>query len=125
MTAPPLPLIPEGPPVTPTRLCTLDQIPEEDGLRVDVAGREPVAVWLVEGQVHVTDDTCTHGKASLTGDGLRDGFEVECGLHLGAFDIRDGRVTSAPCTIPLRVYRCWVEDGAVFADLAGAGENAT
>lgn len=103
-----------------TRICALADVPEDDGLQVELAGRSPLAVWLVGGEVYVTDDTCTHGKASLTEGGMREGFVVECGLHLGAFDVRDGSVASAPCTEPLRVYPACVEDGVVYADLPPA-----
>lgn len=100
-----------------TRLCSLSDISEDDGLRIDRDGGGPLAAWRVGDAVFVTDDTCTHGQASLTEGGILDGFQIECGLHLGAFDIRDGKVTSAPCTIPLRVYPVRLEADEVFADL--------
>ena len=99
------------------RLCDIGDISADEGLRVTVEGHPPLAVWLVEGQVFVTDDTCTHGQASLTETGLLDGFVIECGLHLGAFDIRDGSVASAPCTRPLRTYPVEREGDAVFVHL--------
>lgn len=103
--------------VTWVRLCSTSEIPEDDGLRVDVQDRGPLAVWRVGEDVFVTDDTCTHGQASLTEGGILDGFEIECGLHLGAFDVRDGSVTSAPCTVPLRVYEARIEGEDVLAEL--------
>lgn len=99
------------------RICSISEISEDDGLRVDLPDREPLAVWRVGEDVSVTDDTCTHGKASLTEGGILDGFQIECGLHLGAFDIRDGSVTSAPCTSPLRVYTVRIEGEDVLAQL--------
>jgi len=103
--------------VTLVRICSISEISEDDGLRVNVQGREPIAAWRVGENVFVTDDTCTHGKASLTEGGILDGFQIECGLHLGAFDIRDGSVTSAPCTIPLRVYAVQIQGEDVLAEL--------
>lgn len=100
-----------------TRLCMLADIPEEDGLQIKLPGRQPLAVWRVGDEAYVTDDTCTHGQASLTEGGAQDEFVIECGLHLGAFDIRDGCVVSVPCTLPLRVYLTFVRDGTVFAKL--------
>ncbi|MDZ4065822.1 MAG: non-heme iron oxygenase ferredoxin subunit [Tabrizicola sp.] len=100
-----------------TKLCCISDIPEDDGLRLDRDDRGPLAVWRVGDAVYVTDDTCTHGQASLTEGGILDGFQIECGLHLGAFDIRDGKVTSAPCTVPLRVYPVRLDAGEVFAHL--------
>lgn len=99
------------------RICSVSEIPEDDGLRVEMRNREPLAAWRVGESVFVTDDTCTHGKASLTEGGILDGFQIECGLHLGAFDIRDGSVTSAPCTVPLRVYPVRIHGQDVLAEL--------
>lgn len=101
-----------------TRICAFGDIPEDEGLRVELPGYPPLAVWQVEGEVFVTDDTCTHGQASLSEEGEQDGFIIECGLHLGEFDMRDGQVVSTPCTIPLRVYAAQVTDsGDVYAEL--------
>lgn len=101
-----------------TKICARDDIPEDEGLRVDIPGQSPLAAWRVEHSVYVTDDTCTHGQASLSEGGEQDGFVIECGLHLGAFDMRDGKPVSMPCTVPLRVYTTVVTDaGDVYADL--------
>lgn len=100
-----------------TRICSISEISEDDGLRVDLPDQPPLAVWRVGDAVFVTDDTCTHGKASLTDGGILDGFQIECGLHLGAFDIRDGSVTSAPCTVPLGVYPVRLQGDDVLAEL--------
>ena len=101
-----------------TRLCSIAEISEDDGLRVVLPKREALAVWRVGEAIFVTDDTCTHGKASLTGGGTLDGFVIECGLHLGAFDIRNGSIASAPCTVPLRVYPVRIDGDDILADLS-------
>lgn len=93
-----------------TKVCALADVEGREALDVVVAGLPPLAVWNVEGRIFVTDDTCTHGQASLVHDGTLDGFEIECGLHLGAFDVRTGKVTSAPCFVPLKVYDVVIED---------------
>ena len=103
---------------TKTRICAFEDVPEDDGLRIEIPGHPPLAVWAVDGTAWVTDDTCTHGQASLVEGGMLDGFVIECGLHLGAFDIRDGSVASAPCTQPLQVYPTVVTDGEVYAELS-------
>jgi len=35
-------------------------------------------------------------------DGFLDGHEIECPLHQGKFDVRDGKPTCAPVTEALR-----------------------
>ena len=94
-------------------LCALSDLIEDEGFPVEVNGRQ-LAVWLIEGEVYVTSDICTHGEASLSRDGAVDGFEVVCGLHMGAFDVRTGTVTSAPCHIPLETFPAVVEDDRVY-----------
>jgi nitrite reductase/ring-hydroxylating ferredoxin subunit len=83
--------------------------------RVQVLGRR-LAVHNVEGVFYVTDDTCTHGFASLS-EGTLSGHVVTCPWHGGAFDIRTGQPVSAPCTEPLAVYPCELRDGVVWARL--------
>ena len=90
---------------------------EGDRAMVTLPGRAPIAVWKVESEVYVTDDTCTHGQASLVADGALDGCIVECGLHFGAFDIRTGEAVTAPCSQPLRTYPVEIVDGNVFTAL--------
>jgi nitrite reductase/ring-hydroxylating ferredoxin subunit len=82
--------------------------------RVDRQGRS-YAVFNVDGAYYVTDDTCTHGFASLS-EGMLDGHVVTCPWHGGEFDVRDGRALSPPCTDPLRVHPCRLEDGVLRID---------
>jgi len=72
-----------------------------------------VALFNVEGQVYAIDDRCTHGNAWLS-EGELDGFEVECPMHAGVFDIRSGAVLCQPATRPTRCHAVKIEDGAVF-----------
>lgn len=72
--------------------------------RVDVAGRPPLAVYNLEGRFYVTDDTCTHGKASLS-EGYVEGTAIECPWHGGRFDIATGVPTCLPAVEPIATYR--------------------
>lgn len=83
--------------------------------RVVVKGRS-LAVFNVGGEFHVTDDTCTHGFASLA-EGTLDGGVVTCPWHGGAFDVRSGAPVAAPCTEPLATYPCRTHDEGVWANL--------
>jgi len=88
-------------------LCNIADLAEGEMLRVEVENLI-LAVYLVDGQVFVTDDTCTHGQASLAGDGSLEGYVVTCSLHDGQFDIRNGRCVAAPCIRPLTTYKSTV-----------------
>lgn len=88
------------------------ELPADDVKGIAVAGRD-IAVYTVGGAVYATDNTCTHGQARLC-DGFLDGHEIECPLHQGKFDVRDGRPTCDPVTDALRTYPVKVEGGRVF-----------
>ena len=94
------------------------QLPEDDVIGVAVAGRD-IAVYTVGSDVYATDNLCTHGHARLC-DGFLDGHEIECPLHQGKFDVRDGRPTCSPVTVALRSYPVRVEGGRVFVQIAPA-----
>jgi nitrite reductase/ring-hydroxylating ferredoxin subunit len=93
-------------------LCRAADVPADQGFRVDVPGYPPLAVFRLDGAFYVVDDTCTHGDASLS-EGEIEGGAVVCPFHLGAFDIRTGRATAAPCLRPLQVYAALLVDGDV------------
>ncbi|RYE48512.1 MAG: non-heme iron oxygenase ferredoxin subunit [Hyphomicrobiales bacterium] len=93
-------------------LCAADAVESGTPLRVVIDGLPPLAVFNLEDGFFVTDDTCTHGEASLC-DGFVDGDEVECPWHSGKFCVRDGKATAFPATAPIRVYRTQVMDGKV------------
>lgn len=94
-------------------LCEITAVAPGEALRVDLPGRPPLAVFNHDGNFYVTDDTCTHGEASLS-DGEIDGCEVECPFHAGAFDFTTGEPCGAPCTIALKVYQCLVRGEQLF-----------
>jgi p-cumate 2,3-dioxygenase ferredoxin subunit len=73
-----------------------------------------LAVYLVADNVYATDDRCTHGNSSLTEDGCLEGHIVECGMHLGTFDVRTGEAVGPPCTKALRTYPVEIRDGQVM-----------
>ncbi len=92
-----------------------EELPTDDVQGLVVAGRD-IAVYTVGDEVYATDNLCTHGNARLC-DGFLEGHEIECPLHQGRFDVRDGRPTCAPVTEPLRSYPVKVEGGRVFLRL--------
>lgn len=104
--------------MTELKLCNVDEVKPNQPLQVTIDGHEPFAVYNVEGGIYVTDDYCTHGRASLSDEGELDGFVIMCSWHDGAFDIRDGAIKSRPCTEPLKTYPVTIRDGAVFISKA-------
>jgi naphthalene 1,2-dioxygenase system ferredoxin subunit len=96
---------------------SVDELPNDDVWPVSVAGRD-VAVYTVGSEVYASDNLCTHGHARLC-DGFLEGHEIECPLHQGRFDVRDGRPACEPVTVALRVYPVRVEAGRVLLGIEG------
>ena len=99
------------------QLIACADVAENEVVQVCIADREPVAVYNVAGEYFVTDDTCTHGLASLADGEILPGGKIECPFHTGTFDIRTGEAVQFPCTEPLTVYPVQIIDGFVCADL--------
>jgi nitrite reductase/ring-hydroxylating ferredoxin subunit len=100
---------------TRVELCKTDQVAPGSALRVEAAGLT-LAVFNVDGEFYVTDDSCTHGPGSLS-EGYIEDDVVECNFHNGQFNIKTGEVVSPPCMIPVKTYRAVVEDGTVFIEV--------
>ncbi len=92
-----------------------DLLPVDDVIGVQVQGRD-VALYTVGDALYATDNICTHGHARLC-DGFLDGHEIECPLHQGKFDVRNGQPRCEPATEPLRSYPVRIEGGRVFVQV--------
>jgi len=92
-----------------------DELPDDDVTGVIVAGRD-IAIYTVGDAVYATDNVCTHGQARLC-DGFLDGHEIECPLHQGKFDVRDGRPMCEPVSEALRSYPVKVDGSRVYLQL--------
>jgi nitrite reductase/ring-hydroxylating ferredoxin subunit len=101
----------------PTRveLCKIGEVAAGSALKVEAAGLT-FAIFNLDGEFFVTDDSCTHGPGSLS-EGFVDGDVVECNFHNGQFNIKTGEVVSPPCMIPIKTYRTLVQDGKVFVEV--------
>ena len=103
-----------------TPLAALADIPAGEMLAVQAGSRRLAIFHTEDGQVHVTDNVCTHEYALLT-DGWLEGCEIECPLHAGRFDVRTGKGLCAPITADLAVYPAEIRDGHIYAAIAAAG----
>lgn len=94
-----------------------DDLVDKQVRQVEVDGRAPIAVYRLGDELLATDDICTHEFAFLS-EGEIEGGEIICPFHLGAFDIRTGEATVAPCVDPLVVYPVTVDAaGRIIIDL--------
>lgn len=97
------------------RLCSAEDVAVGGALKVE-ANDLTLAVFNVNGEIFVTDDTCTHGPGSLSEGYITDDV-VECDFHNGAFNIKTGEVVQPPCIVPLKTYPAIIEDGNVFIEV--------
>ena len=75
-------------------------------------GPRMIAVYDTPSGIYASLALCNHGGADLC-DGFFDEHVIECPLHQGAFDVRDGRPVSAPAMRQMRVFETRVVDGMV------------
>jgi nitrite reductase/ring-hydroxylating ferredoxin subunit len=69
----------------------------DGALRAVRAHERNLVVCRAEGRWYALDDRCPHAFVPLSGGRLR-GTVLECPLHGGSVDVRDGR----PCSPPIR-----------------------
>jgi nitrite reductase/ring-hydroxylating ferredoxin subunit len=79
-----------------------DAIADEDVIGVS-AGGVAIALFRLGDDVYALRDLCTHGKARLS-DGYVENGCIECPLHQGRIDIRDGSPRSAPIVTPVQSF---------------------
>jgi naphthalene 1,2-dioxygenase ferredoxin component len=88
---------------------------DDAGISVAVQGRD-IALFRTAGTVYALDNLCTHGQARLC-DGFVEGFEIECPLHQGRFDVRSGAPTCVPVTEGVTTYPVRIDGGRVYLSL--------
>ena len=84
--------------------------------RVEI-GTRAIAIYSTPTGLYASLALCNHGGADLC-DGYFDGHVIECPLHQGAFDVRNGKPVSAPATRPMRVFPVRVQNGQVQISFA-------
>lgn len=88
------------------------------------AGQCELALFNLDGTFYATQNLCTHATASLAEGDIVDGDMIACPVHYGQFHIPTGQAMSFPCTVDLRTYKVFEEDGKIFADLDAESDAA-
>ena len=96
-------------------LCKMESVTEDEPLRVELSDGHAVAVYLWEGKYYCSDDTCSHGEASLAEGYVEDG-EIFCPFHMGSFCIATGEARAAPCSVAIRTYPVIEKDGELLIE---------
>ena len=78
-------------------------VPSGTAKLVEVEGLQ-VALFNVGGNFHAIDNACTHVGGSLA-EGSLEGEQVECPWHGARFDVKTGKVLSAPAAADVAAYK--------------------
>ncbi len=87
-----------------------------------IVGADRVVVARAEGALYAVQDRCSHDNGPL-GEGCLVGFDVQCPRHGASFDVRDGRVTSAPALVGIGTFEVRELDGRVQVSGTPAGDD--
>ncbi|HET6247428.1 MAG TPA: Rieske (2Fe-2S) protein [Tepidisphaeraceae bacterium] len=81
-----------------TSLCELSELEEGKGKYVEIGGFQ-LAVFLNQGQIYVTDNTCPHAGGNLSEGNIEEGF-IFCPWHAWPFNLQTGELRDTPgCAI--------------------------
>lgn len=86
------------------------------GTRVVAAGDVELVVCNVEGELYAFENRCPHQDFGR-GDARLRGHLIECSLHGGRFDVRDGCPARAPTRASLTTYPVYVEGGRIEVEV--------
>ena len=80
---------------------------------------DEIAIYKTEaGEVFATDNICTHDGHGRLCEGWLEGYEIECPLHQGKFDVCTGQALCAPLTENIRTYPVRIVDRRVLLNMA-------
>jgi nitrite reductase/ring-hydroxylating ferredoxin subunit len=103
-------------PVPEIELCRLDQLADGRGMPVRADGRY-LAVFLVDGEVHVIDNQCAHVGSPLDSGAVEQGRLV-CPWHGWTYELATGHLVTAWGNRPgVRRYDASVRNGSVVVTL--------
>jgi 3-phenylpropionate/trans-cinnamate dioxygenase ferredoxin subunit len=105
------------------RACALADVPTDEALAVTV-GAYAVAIARDGDEVFALQDQCSHAAVSLSEGEVSD-CTVECWLHGSRFDLRTGKPTGLPATVPVATFPVDLRDGDVYVDTTTTLNGAT
>jgi 3-phenylpropionate/trans-cinnamate dioxygenase ferredoxin subunit len=99
-------------------VCRIDDVPEGEVRRFEVAGHEIAMVNLGEDGFRAVGDICSHAHYFLhEGEVDADFGTIECPKHGSTFDLDTGKPRSLPATQPVPVYNVKVENDDVKVEI--------
>ncbi len=98
------------------RVGPADELDVEDVMPFDFNGREYAVYHTIDG-FFASDGMCTHEEEPLA-DGIVIDNVIECPLHQGRFDVRNGKALSAPVCIDLQTFPVQILAGDIYIQIS-------
>ncbi|ADD42127.1 non-heme iron oxygenase ferredoxin subunit [Stackebrandtia nassauensis] len=98
------------------RVCAQAELPVDEPVRAEIDGTPIALVNTTEGVFAIYDE-CSHAAVALSEGDVED-CTLECWLHGSRFDLRTGKPTGLPATVPVDTYPVEIRDGDVYLGLA-------
>jgi nitrite reductase/ring-hydroxylating ferredoxin subunit len=81
-----------------------------------MAGRQPIVLANVDGEVCALEDQCSHEAYPLS-DGDLEGSEIVCIYHGARFDACTGKNRALPAVRPVRAFRVETRDDGIYVEI--------
>ena len=92
-------------------VCAVSKLSDGEPLGIKL-GEQRIALYKVDDDIFATDDVCSHAFALLS-TGFLEAHVIECPLHGGMFDVRDGKCRAGGYK-DIRAFPVEIRDGEVF-----------
>ncbi len=99
------------------KVCSVDDVAKGTTVSATIDGLQIAIVHAEDGEFYAILDRCSHADVPLS-EGDVEGCTLECWLHGSRFDLRTGKPSGLPATVPVPVYPVEVRDGFVFVSLS-------
>ncbi len=96
------------------RVCSLDEVKDDQGLAVTLGGDE-IVIARNGDEVFALENECSHAAVALSEGEVGD-CQIECWLHGSMFDLRTGKPTNLPATEPVATFPIEVRGTDVYVD---------
>jgi 3-phenylpropionate/trans-cinnamate dioxygenase ferredoxin subunit len=100
------------------KVCALADVPSEGTFAAEIDDT-PVVVVRSGEEVFALRDVCSHAEVALSEGEVYD-HTIECWLHGSCFDLRTGKPTNPPATIPVPTYQVKIEGDDVLVSLSAS-----
>lgn len=98
------------------KVCATDEIATGGVVSATIEGQVIAIAHAQDDMFYAIRDECSHAAVPLSEGEIED-CTIECWLHGSRFDLRTGRPTGLPATVPVPVYPVEIRDGFVFVSL--------